>query len=95
MPPETVCPACSGTRMANHPGGALEFQHGPICGLRDTEDATRAADREHADQLGREWFNRPTTATEATLLVAFGVAAHPVTRVDYLTRGVRRRTWPN
>lgn len=93
MSPDRTCPQCGGPQLAGHPGGALEVQHTAMCELLAAEDATRAADRDRADRLGRERFARPTTITEAALLTAFGIPAHPSTHVDYLTRGVRHRSW--
>lgn len=58
--------------------------------------------RQDADHRGRHWRSnvtteRPATATERALLAHAGYGPLPDvlhTRVQWLTDGVRRRTWP-
>lgn len=89
----TECPACAGPQMPHHPAGVLAIDHTNTCTLRTFEDATQAADHDR-DHYGR--FSRPATPTEQVLLAALGYGLPPQldTTVEYLTPGVRRRTWP-
>lgn len=85
----------------NDPRGPLTFT-APLPGaLQDLEDSTQSADFDRAWTLGRR-FQRPSTATERELLDVLGFrdyrgdppSTSTTTRVEWLTTGVRRRTWP-
>lgn len=75
--------------------GVLVFDSLPP-DVQNAEDS-----RADADYRGRHWRSnvtteRPATATERALLAHLGytVPADLHTRVQWLTDGVRRRTWP-
>ncbi|TFV78376.1 hypothetical protein E4P39_03945 [Blastococcus sp. CT_GayMR19] len=90
-----VCPECGGEQLVPHPAG-LVFRHHTLggCSLQDAEDTRLVADRSLADVRG--WpFERPTTPTERTLLATAGITVDEdaTCLVDYLSPGIRRRTW--
>ena len=105
IPP--ICPACNGEQIPDHPAGILVYKHRtPSCTVQALEDARMVADKDRALPLparplgtgnySEATFTRPATATERTLLISQGYAV-PVdlsTNVEFLTRGVRNRTWP-
>ncbi|GAA1225116.1 hypothetical protein [Mycolicibacterium alvei] len=75
--------------------GVLVFASLPPA-VQNAEDS-----RQEADYRNRHWrasvvTERPATATERALLTHLGYAVPTVvhTRVQWLSDGVRRRTWP-
>ncbi len=84
------CPECGGPHLSNHPAGPLVFRHDTLggCSLQDAEDSRLVADQ------GRNG-ERPTTPAERTLLAAAGIAVadDATCLVQWLSPGVRRRTW--
>jgi hypothetical protein len=84
-----TCPECGGPQLVPHPAG-LVYRHDTLagCTLQDAEDSRLAADK------GRDG-ERPTTATERVLRAAAGitVADDALCLVQWLSPGVRRRTW--
>lgn len=88
--PTPTCPECGGPQLVPHPAG-LVFRHDTLggCTLQDAEDATQVADKE------RGGGSRPTTPAERTLLAAAGitVADDAMCLVQWLSPGIRRRTW--
>lgn len=94
-PTLAACPDCNGPEMYRHPAG-LEFGHVDPCQVRDAEDATKAADRERDDYLGRP-FVRPLTDAEDLLLrvVAtargFTITNRIQCHVSFPSPGIRRR----
>jgi len=85
-----TCPECGGPLMLDHPAG-LVYRHHTMagCSLQDAEDSRLVADKDRGDGP------RPTTPTERTLLAAAGitVADDALCLVEWLSPGVRRRTW--
>ncbi|QRY53387.1 hypothetical protein [Mycolicibacterium septicum] len=77
------------------PRGWLVFDHLPK-DLQDAEDARQDADATRARRDHWGVWSRPATVTEQLLLEHLGyeLPANLATRVQYLTDGVRRRTWP-
>ncbi|QVI26174.1 hypothetical protein MN2019_17890 [Mycolicibacterium neoaurum] len=83
--------------------GWLAFEYLPA-ELQRLEDSRAVADRDYLDSPNRSsfikgWgtFDRPATDTERRLLAHIGFADLPeqlATRVEFLTSGTRRRTWP-
>ncbi len=75
------------------PRGILVFHWLPD-DLQAAEDSTAMADR---DAMRPRGFQRPATSTERQLLSHLGYENLPddlVTVVQYRTRGVRHRDWP-
>lgn len=75
--------------------GVLVFDHLPL-DVQNAEDS-----RQEVDHRNRHWRSnvtteRPATPTERALLAHLGYELPEVlhTRVQWLTDGVRRRTWP-
>ena len=93
-PAPITCPECGGEQMANHPAGALVFQHTSTCSLGIAEDSTQIADSDRARVLG-PMFTRPATEAERTLLSAWPTPVPAVLwcRVTYVTASIRRRTF--
>ncbi|MFQ1000468.1 hypothetical protein [Modestobacter sp. SSW1-42] len=83
------CPECGGEQLSPHPAG-LVFRHRTLagCSLQDAEDSRLVADQNF-------YGARPTTPTERTLLAAAGitVSEDATCLVEWLSPGVRRRTW--
>lgn len=77
------------------PRGWLVFEVLPA-DLQSAEDARTMADYEHAHDTGRGRFVRAATVTERALLEHLGhvLPESLNTRVEYLTEGIRCRTWP-
>ncbi len=83
--------------------GWLAFEYLPD-ELQRAEDSRAVADRDHLHSPNRSpfingWgtFERPATETERLLLGHLGFTDLPeqlTTRVEFLTSGTRRRTWP-
>jgi hypothetical protein len=86
--PAAICPECGGAHIPNHPGGPLYFKHAMTCSLLAAEDARAVADKDGPGE-------RPATPTERVLLSALGftVADDASCLVQWLTPGVRRRTF--
>lgn len=88
-PTPAACPECGGPQLVPHPAG-LVYRHATLsgCSLQDAEDARLAADQ------GR-YGPRPTTPTERILLAAAGITVPEDAQclVEWITDGVRRRTW--
>lgn len=86
---DPTCPECGGPQLLGHPAG-LVYRHDTLggCTLQAAEDARLVADQ------GRNG-PRPTTATEHVLLAAAGmqVADDALCLVEWLSPGIRRRTW--
>lgn len=84
------------------PRGPMTFTRPLPTEIQLAEDSTLGADAERQHAVGRR-FTRPATATERDLLAvlgwtdARGNAPGPdlMTRVSWLTTGVRRREWPD
>lgn len=76
------------------PRGELVFTYLPP-DLDDAENSTAAADYDRW-RLRPRTFQRPATPTEIALLQHLGhvLPAELVTEVQYRTRGVRHRSWP-
>ena len=90
------------THGPNDPRGPMTFTAPLAEPWQTREDSTLGADAERQHAVGRR-FTRPATATEVELLTvlgwtdARGNAPGPdlMTRVSWLTTGVRRREWPD
>lgn len=76
------------------PRGALVFEYLPD-ELQVAEDSRQWADYEQAGGCGIA-FHRPATTAERELLEHLGHTVPDVldTRVQFITRGIRNRTWP-
>ena len=95
--PAPTCPECGGRQLLDHPAG-LVFAHDTMagCTLQDAEDSRAVADLSLAGARG--WpFEREATSAERTLLAAAGheLPDDALTVVDWLTKAVRRRRWPD
>lgn len=64
--------------------------------LQRAEDSTLDNDKAQRHWRASVYRDRPATETEQLLLTAVGytVPAELTTRVQWLSNGVRRRTWP-
>ncbi|MDT5076775.1 MAG: hypothetical protein QOJ80_1412 [Mycobacterium sp.] len=85
-----------GVHRRGDPRGWLLFDSMPP-DLQTAEDARLAADREHIrENHGAPAFLRTATATERTLLEHLGYDLPDLllTRVHWLSSGVRNRRWP-
>ncbi|WP_347057269.1 hypothetical protein ABC795_11225 [Blastococcus sp. HT6-30] len=89
-PTPSSCPECGGANIPNHPAGPIVFKHDTLagCSLQAAEDARVVADQSLEG-------DRPTTPTERLLLAAVGltIADDATCLVEWLSPGVRRRTW--
>lgn len=99
--PVPVCSFCGGRQLVGHPAG-LTVRHVDTCARRTAEDARIAGDRDLRETEGAR-FNRPATETELALLAELHAVTWPpperptavlMTRVEWITPGIRRRTWP-
>ena len=84
-----------GEHKPDHWRGVLVFSHLPDL-VQRAEDATAYADHEKRHWRTSVTRTRPATPTERALLAHLGytLPAELETRVQWLTNGVRRRTWP-
>ena len=84
------------------PRGPLTFVRPLPEPYGSAEDSTLAADHERVHAVGRR-FTRPATATEIELLTVLGFRDYrgdppgpeTMTRVEWVSTGVRRREWPD
>lgn len=91
---EGVGPQHERAASGEDPRGELVFEYLPP-DLDDAENSTSAADFDRW-QLRPYVFTRQATAAEAALLGHLGhsVPADLMTEVQYRSRGVRHRRWP-
>jgi hypothetical protein len=101
----TAIPGVGAQYPQPEPRGWLVF-HGLPDDLQRAEDSTQHADfvRFHGGSVKLAWnieariwyYERPATDAERTLLQHLGYTLPDalITRVDYATETVRRRTWP-
>lgn len=87
-----------GAQRPDDPRGWLVFEGLPN-DMQRAEDSALAADhaRITEDTLVPTTFDRPATPTEKTLLAHLGFDIPPglITRVRWLSYGVRTRRWPD
>jgi len=84
-----------GEHIAGDPRGLLMFTS-LSAELARLEDQRLHADHEHIHEGMFDAFTRLATATERELLghLGYSVPATLTTRVNWLSNGVRRRSWP-
>ncbi|CKI51649.1 hypothetical protein LTT02_21880 [Mycolicibacterium smegmatis] len=84
-----------GEHRPDHRRGLLVLAHLPDA-VQRAEDATAYADYENRHYRASVTRTRPATPTERALLrhIGYTVPDDLTTVVEWLSNGVRRRTWP-